>query len=419
MILKTLSIAIFMLASIQFFKTDIILLLDDPSYDAKRIHPIELTSLVDVSTLKTLDECANAHSQFLKGKISQDSITKFKIFYYGHFYKKNKFPVYQYSFKKPKFINHSGKWSCKELGDNPGNTLALISDAKNLLRWLEKNYVPNSDFEFFYLVQEPYIVTWNLKPKILNKLNELLAECPLLIGCNHPDLSWTKNAVLIPDGWIRHYDFSAKMQDLFDSKKIKPFHQRQPKVYFRAGLTGPKLPYTMKNMAANARQNLLQMLGTFPYLDYKVTNISTFTDEKKADGEYKKYILENFSYLKCDLVDFVEHAKNKYLLSCDGIGAAWSRVPYIMATGSVLFLNAQCEQYFYRLMKNQETHVAINQDFSNLDTEFHKLENNPEMAEKIGSQGKEFAKRFLTKAPIDTYMLLVLKKLESYYPKTH
>ena len=175
----------------------------------------------------------------------------------------------------------------------------------------------------------------------------------------------------------------------------------------------------MKNMAANARQNLLQMLETFPYLDYRITNISTFTDEKKADGEYKKYILEKFSYLKCDPVDFVEHAKNKYLLSCDGIGAAWSRVPYIMATGSVLFLNAQCEQYFYRLMKNQETHVVINQDFSNLDTEFHKLENNPGMPEKIGRQGKEFAKRFLTKAPIDAYMLLVLKKLESYYSKAH
>jgi len=108
------------------------------------------------------------------------------------------------------------------------------------LRWLEKNYVPNSDFEFFYLVQEPYIITWNLKPKILDKLNELLAECPLLIGCNHPDLPWTKNAVLIPDGWIRRDDFSAKMQDLFGSKKNQTILSKTAESIFQSRFDWPQ-----------------------------------------------------------------------------------------------------------------------------------------------------------------------------------
>jgi hypothetical protein len=227
-------------------------------------------------------------------------------------------------------------------------------------------------------------------------------------------LPWTKNAVLIPDDWIRCEEFSLKMQNLFNSPSIKPFLQRKSKVYFRGGLTGPKLPFTMKNMPDNPRQNLLNLIKGTPYLDYKVTNFNSLTDEKKDEAEYKKYILTNFSRFKSEQVDFIEHAQNKYLLSCDGIGAAWSRVPYIMATGSVLFLNAKCEQYFYRLLENQKNYIRINQDFSNLGDEFKKLEQNPKLAERIAAQGKAFAKQFLIKSPIDAYMLIILKKLESY-----
>ena len=259
--------------------------------------------------------------------------------------------------------------------------------------------------------------------KIQSDLFTLLDSVPLLISCNHPDLPWTKKAILIPDDFILADKFSQDIENLLGSrvyssidemsegleKGLVPFSERISNVYFRGALTGPKLPFTLDNMKLNPRHYIMTLLDDYFYLDVKPTH---FLDKRPGSGI--EFIRKNFYHLKSPRVDFFEHAKNKYLLSMDGFGAAWSRMQLIMATGSVLFLNAQCEQYFYQLMEPGKTYIVINRDFSNLDDEYRRLEADPNRAEKIGNRGKAFVQKFFTKTAIDAYLWLVLNKIESY-----
>lgn len=361
---------------------------------------------VDSETLIALDECADQNTRFLKNKVSQKTIMDFKNYCYKEFKNSDLLSLALFHFTPDPNLTDSGFWSIEHINDTKS---IRVSRAKKLFAWLQKNYIPKKEFSFFYLTGEPYFDGWQIDTKTHNQLTTLLSQCPLLITCNHPDLPWTKKSILIPDDWMMSAEFQSSLTKLLNADFV-PFPQKKSQVYFRGGLTGPKLPFSFENMPNNPRHYLLTLIEQYNYLSLGVTDFKTW--RYNPQSPYLEYLLKNFSYLKCEPVDFFEHAKHKYLLSCDGYGAAWSRVELIMATGSVLFLNAQCEQYFYALMENNKTHIQINKDFSNLDAEFKRLENKPKIAEKIGLQGKEFAQKFFTQKAIDTYLWLVLNKLE-------
>lgn len=376
-------------------------------------------SSINPEILKVLDDCAEKNTSFLKGKITQESIERFRKYCRTTFRRKTNFLCALYSFKQSDWPGMSGTWSVEHVTRSN-----CPEGVAHLLKWLQQNYTPLSDFQFFYYSMEPYNAGWNLEQNIQDEIGNLLDACPLLITCRHPDLSWTKKTVLIPDFYILDDSFHQRMGLLLRSKEyssldeldsssekgLVPFCKRKPYVYFRGALSGPKLPFTRENMVNNPRHYLLTLLKGFSFIDFKVTDFLVWKYEAQSD--YLEYLLNNFSEFKSSGVDFFEHAKNKYLLSCDGYGAAWSRLQLIMATRSVLFLNAQCEQYFYSFMENNKTHIRINKDFSNLEEEFCRLEADQEMAQKIGEQGREFARKFFTKEAIDTYLWLVLHKLE-------
>ncbi len=95
----------------------------------------------------------------------------------------------------------------------------------------------------------------------------------------------------------------------------------------------------------------------------------------------------------------------------DGFGAAWSRVPYILFTKSVLLLRADCHQYFYPLLQENVTHITINRGLKNLEATYIELEQNQEKAKMIAQNGFDFAEKYLTKNAIDTYLIQVIYDL--------
>lgn len=376
---------------------------------------------IDLATFKVLNACAEKNTNSLKGKISQESIQSFQSFCLKSF---SDLPLALFVFTPSNEKSVAGKWECGLIKCFKKNNDFLYR-ARNMFKWLKENYTPKRKLTFFYLLQEPYLMGHKVPQEIQIQFGELLESCPLLISCTHPDLAWTKKAVLIPDDLIRRDSYYTRFEELLSCdtfvplhdliakplKGLAPFSERKSCIYFSGGLAGPSLPFEMENMKENPRHYLLTLVKDMPYIEVRITDWQEWMHS--ARSPYFRYLFDAYSHLEGDRVDFFEHAKNKYLLSCDGYGAAWSRVELIMATGSVLLLNAQCEQYFYPLMENNKTHVVINKDFSNLDAEFNRLEDDPECAQKIGEQAREFAKKFFTKGAINAYLWLVLRKLES------
>ena len=105
----------------------------------------------------------------------------------------------------------------------------------------------------------------------------------------------------------------------------------------------------------------------------------------------------------------------KYLMSIDGFGAAWARVPHILFTGSVLFLRADCKQYFYPLLINMTNCVKIYTNLTNLETMIIFLENNEQQAEDIGQRGKQIAETFLSPVAIDEYFMYLFRDLNDAF----
>lgn len=388
-------------------------------------HP---KSAIDEITLKILDECAEKNTSPLKGKGSNQSIARFKNYIHQNSGRIGQLACGLFTFtpsKTPKEQDskEQGIWTAEQLS---GYCKRYRIDP--FLNWLKKNYTPQSEFSFLCLLEEPYCGTWYIEQQVQDELSELLDTCPLLTSCNHPDLPWTKKCILIPDFNILYSGFHQEIGNLLSAeiypskehlsasvkKGFVSFTQRDAKLYFRGALTGAKRPFSLENISQNPRHYALTLLPIYPYMDFKITSFMEVC-KIASESPFYEYLFQNFSHLITEQVDFFEHGKYKYLLSCDGFGAAWGRPQLIMATGSVLFMNAQCEQYFYSLMKAGQTYIVINKDFSNLDAEFKRLEALPDLAEKIGLQGKQFVHQFCTEPAIDAYLWLVLNKLENQF----
>ncbi len=370
-------------------------------------HP-NPTSKIDPKILDALKDCAKHHTKNIKGFKSSD-IERVITFSKRSFQPYRECPFFLFQYQPALIPIKKGAWNFARLDKN---CEAYEPNCKKLLDWLNTHYHTNKPFEFLYYAQEPILSFLFQKKETCDNFAKIIKNCPILISCNHIDLAWTHKAVLIPDPYMISQDKQMQLTALLDSKELLPFNHRIPKFFFSGALTGPR-PLNFDYMDLNPRHLLLKKTAKWPFLKYNVTNFELLNE--LAIRDYKDHILKIYSNLKGESVDFFEHAKYKYLLSFDGYGAAWSRVPLILATGSVLVLNAICRQYFYDFMLENVTHVNLKNDLSNGEELFHHLEKNPQHAEKIGKQGKDFAKMFLTKDATDAYLWLVLKEIENAY----
>lgn len=370
-------------------------------------HNSRALPLIDEERLEILKECAKNNTKQLN-KVTLKDISRVEDFY-RNVLKNMGLPISLFSYEPSWLPWTKGHWKLSSLNSGNKNT------CENLLKWLNEHYHTRHPFKFFYLSQEPYLSGGRCNESVQEQFLAVIQNCPLLISCTHPDLEWTSKCVLIPDPWLLSQEIQDQIKSLVNSTIFLPFSKRKPVFYFRGALSGPKLPQKFETMKFNQRHLLLKKVKLWSFLDYKVTNFGSLYSPEQACSDYKEHILKNYSHLKGESVDFFEHAKHKYLLSFDGYGAAWGRVPMILATGSVLVLNAACQQYFYNLMVTNETHVTIKSDLSDGEQVYHDLEQDSKRAERIGAQGRNFAKLFLTKDAVDTYLWLALKEVENAY----
>ncbi|MES2607717.1 MAG: glycosyl transferase family 90 [Pseudomonadota bacterium] len=348
--------------------------------------------------------------RFLKNGYSQSDIYDALIY----LRKQTEMNIYVYTFKNKTWtmIPFSPQKDCS----------TNYPQSRLLLSWLNENATKKikEGFTFCSVPQEPIHDNSWLGEERQIKIRHLFDTCPVLATCTHPEILWTENAVLIPDYFILNENYYSNCNEIIKENNTS-FVNRKPVIFFRGAITGAysQIQYDMESIKKDDRLVLFGMSKEKEFIDAKITADYWLDNEGKATVDFLNWYKHNLTSRKSAPVDFIAHAQNKYLISIDGFGAAWSRVPYILFTGSVLLLRADCKQYFYKLLTPKKTHVEINRYLTNIEEVYTYLEQNPKVAESIANNGKAFAEKYLIKDAIDTYLTHVIYDLnEAYYEPT-
>ena len=96
-----------------------------------------------------------------------------------------------------------------------------------------------------------------------------------------------------------------------------------------------------------------------------------------------------------------DHVKFKYLISLDGWTAAWMRVPWIMATNSLLIKQETLKvEWFDYALKPYVHYYPVKRDLSNLLEVIDYLEKHQEEAQEIIRNANKFVEEFFDRDTI-------------------
>ncbi len=290
--------------------------------------------------------------------------------------------------------------------------------AQQYVDLLNANMRPAKNVSFLFLAEEPYYQGRRLSRKTHKKLEQLFSQCPLLLTCDHPELKWTYKGILIPDFFLL-FD-KRKEIDRQLSKAQLPWAEKQAKVYFRAQVAGFRMPFNKNNALQNPRIIAAEIALKYDFMDVGITNISQLASveavaEGFAEPSYVAAFKTRYASLFTGHADFDTHGQYRYLLSTDGFGAAWGRIALSLSTGSIAFIQRECNQFFYGLLKDHENCIMLKNDLSDIPTHYQELESNPDLARKIAAQGRALAQTYFTMESLTMYLRMVIGDLTDSY----
>ncbi|MFZ0616819.1 MAG: glycosyl transferase family 90 [Chthoniobacterales bacterium] len=210
--------------------------------------------------------------------------------------------------------------------------------------------------------------------------------------------------ILIPDA---DYLMSDGYQSLLIEDPV-PFSNKQPKAVFAGATTGAGgnggallTLHKVKNDLV-PRISSAQFFASSEDVDFKITSIC------QEDGA------ETVEYIKslgiCDeFWSWEKQLDYKFIISMDGNGAAWGRMVKSLHSNSVLMkYESQRVQFYYDSLVPWLHYIPIARDADVVDIVKKELEE-PGRYEYIAKAGSEFAKEYLRKEVVDSYMIHLLK----------
>ena len=296
-------------------------------------------------------------------------------------------------------------FSYRVLASNDKNYTHTFSFRGGLYTQLLNKNLSNIHFRKIILhTFEPYFFGYRYCTHNQN-LTNLFKKAPVLGFCRHPNVTYSQHYVLIPDPYLIDNLEQIKWQ----VSKSKRISKKIPEIFFRGSPSGTLFPYNKQTIQMNPRLHLLSRSKEFSYLNFRLSDDKMIACH--SDPEFIAYYEKDLKQNGLDFADWNTHAHYKYLLSCDGYGAAWGRPLLIMATGGVLLMQHICDQYFHPLLQDGKTHLKINNDISNLKDIYNSLEENPAKAQEIANSGREFIKKYISKDSIETYINIIVTQI--------
>ncbi len=257
--------------------------------------------------------------------------------------------------------------------------------------------------EFFVLVSDNLYVSEGRRPECL----EYFKRIPFL-RCDRSEVdSLTLNCVLLPDYFVQDRRYAAEWKAIEEAVREHPFEQRRAVIKWRGSLRSWQYP-NLENYRRFPRYRLLKLSTQYPdIVDARLTNHG-FRDNASAAGLSERLKQEFGSPVEgLPAEAFVAY---KYLVSVDGVGAAWKRVATILASGSVLLLHHRWTQFFNPALKPWVHYVPLKYDLSDLVERYEWLEAHPAQAQAVAENGLRVARAVLHPAALETYFAAVVNQ---------
>ena len=250
------------------------------------------------------------------------------------------------------------------------------------------------DFTFFFFMHDQYH----------HKNGFEKFQIPVLVFTKHKGAN---DEIAIPD-WtaLGGYDDVTKDQnpDEFINQLASkfPFNKRIKKALWRGGCSGHLGP--TENWAQSERGHLV----------YESTNKKSYLLDIKYSEFKSRYPTLDKSMDKSPFVagkkSLEDHFKYRYLIDIDGWGATYSRLWWILGSGSLcLKLTSNLEQWYYRGLIDNIHYISISKDINEIEAKIEYFNQNPKTAEELANNAKIFWKKYLSQRNQRRYFLYVLR----------
>ena len=169
--------------------------------------------------------------------------------------------------------------------------------------------------------------------------------------------------------------------------------------------------YNINNIQKLPRVLLVTFSFFYPNLiDAKFTNEGLY--EKNQGGQNLEEfinIINRDRGLKYFMTE-ENHLRYKYLISIDGNVAAWKRVPWIMLSDSVLFLQNKFIQYFYTAIKPWIHYIPLKDDISDIFEKIYWAKMHDVESKKISENATLFTQKCLMPSHIEQDLIFILNE---------
>lgn len=242
------------------------------------------------------------------------------------------------------------------------------------------------------------------------QFRELLKKVPCLMFSKDLSLEVEKDLPLLPDPYIM-----AKWKDLIseieEAGQQYPWEKKLEKVFWRgASSSGSHLQYIWNNVENFDKQPrlILTILSKFfpEVIDARFSDYLLFKNDHSG-----KLLLNFLTELlgKAQFASYAEHIHHKYLISIDGLTAAWLRPIWIMYSNSILLMQeTKRAQFFYPVMHPFEHYIPISNNLSNIFEKIKWLKKHDNMARKITEQAHTLVATALMPDDLEEYTAIVL-----------
>lgn len=259
-------------------------------------------------------------------------------------------------------------------------------------------------FDVFLLVTDTALVAEAARPRFVDFIRRVpFLRCDRLEGD-----PLGSNALMVPDYWLLDRSYDDDILDIERTASSLPFERREEIIKWRGTLSGPARP-DIDNCADFPRYRLLRQALLHPdIVDARLVRYDNIPLTPAGDALRRQ--LESWFGEPAPLLPAAAFAACKYLVSTDGVTAAWKRIPTILWTGSVLLMQHRWHQFYNPGLMAWEHYVPLANDLSDLKERYDWLRANPERAASIGRAGLEFARRALTRRAVDDHYVAVLNR---------
>ncbi|MFI7542402.1 glycosyl transferase family 90 [Actinoplanes sp. NPDC049599] len=251
--------------------------------------------------------------------------------------------------------------------------------------------------EFFALISDTLHVPAHLEPAYAGHLRRV----PLLRCDRSATDPVSLPAILMPDFFMQDNRYGAELREIGEAVRAHPFDRRRDVIMWRGSLSGPDYP-TPANYRSFPRFQLCRLALQHPdVLDARLCNYDV------GDAALSGFLEQEYG-APAETLPAAGFVPYKYLISLDGVGAAWKRTATILASGAVLLLHHRWTQFFYPGLRPGVHYVPVAFDFSDLIDRYEWLAAHPERARQIAENGRRFARRVLTPPALEAYFAQVL-----------